>query len=321
MKIIKTIILFFMIMICKNIYAVDIQTNCVTTNCTITSQRVWNQFNQVYLFKPTQPQNSIYFFIVNRNTTSPHSFNLDVYQTPANSIADYTNHKMFWTEDSVNGNCKFVKPNSMTTCWVTTAFASQIAIVISNATTSSGSPDTGDLYITQGEGEPKGQGSGQSFSTDPFQQQQQISEHTYSFTGTYSNPAANRGFIVLDSNTVDVYYNRLIVSSDAAAQAVLQLRGASSTTGSTCTLSGFSNTNLDGTFPTAKSAVYDCSAINFSTSGNALVNINIVFPAGGGTMIIPLTDYYTKRITKGIMGIFPASITGNINVTLTLSEQ
>lgn len=320
MKFIKLIILF--LALSSMGYAQDIRSNCQTVNCTITSQRAWSSFNQVFIFRPTQAQNSIYFFLVNRNPSSNHTITFDVYQTPANSVADYTNNSMFWTKDSVNGDCSNIQSLKMGTCWVTTSFASQVAIVITNSTSESGSPDEGDLYITQGVGEPKGQGNGQSFSSDPYQQQQQLSQNTFGFNGTVSSPTADTAlFLIQTTNTKSVYFNKLTLSTESTSPVVLQLSSTENITAGTCTITAGRNNNLTAptNLPAPLSAVYTCTTANAMTS-NGLINERIIIPPSS-TIVLSLNDYYTKKFTSNVYLWVTANVTGNVNFTTSWSEQ
>jgi len=146
--------------------AQDIRLPVLNPSHIVASNRQWAQMNRIYIFRPKVPQISLYIFFANRNPTNAHSFTLQVYQTPSPLNINWTNNQGFWVEDSINGTCSPVAAATMTACYVNTMFASQIAIRITGATAAAGTPDTGDIYIVQAIGEPKGQTVGSGNTVD-----------------------------------------------------------------------------------------------------------------------------------------------------------
>lgn len=167
----KYFTLLFLFILTNLCYAQDIRLNINSDVYTITKNRQWNQFNQTYIFRPKVPQISLYIFVANRNPTNSHTLTLKVYQTPDSTLNNFSSSSGFWVEDAINGDCNNVSANTMTACYVNTMFAGQITIQITNAASAAGSPDTGDIYIIQAVGEPKGQQAGatQTVITNPFE--------------------------------------------------------------------------------------------------------------------------------------------------------
>jgi len=317
-QIINLIIL--VMLLCGYAKAVDTRISCTQGSCTLTSKSSWASFNQVYLIRPLQPQNSIYFFIANRNPTTAHSITFSVYQTPANSIYDYSNNTGFWVKDSVNGNCTNIPANTMSACWVTTMFASQVAIVITGASAQTGSPDTGDIYINQGIGVPQGQGIGQSFANDSYIQSEQSSQITYSYALIGTNPTANYNlFTIASPGTKTVFFKNLYISTTASAN--IKISWTAILTGGNCTsaMASVYNTNLiAGSNPSAAD-VENCASPQSLTPAQSIFNITI--PAGF-TNILPLTDFYSSNKGTGYLYAYLVTgITATFNSVITWSEQ
>lgn len=311
----------FVLAIASQVRCQDIRSTCSAANCTITSQRPWSDFNHTYIVRPTAAQNSLYIFIANRNTTNPHSLTLAVWQTPSNSVSDFTNNRGFWVQDSLNGNCTIVANTNMQACWVTTMFASQLAIVVSGAGALSGSPDTGDIFITQGVGEPKGQGAGVSFTTDSYQSQAQLTQRTFALSNSFTS-ASNKGSVLLveSTGTGNIYFNRLLVSSTVAATLVLS--PITGYVGCSNYSFFFAPTSL-GNYTQLSNATFktcaDTTAIRDLTGPLAFT---LPIPANQ-LVIVPLTDYYVHAAaTHGLGLYFGADYSGGtLNAVMTWSEQ
>lgn len=302
----------------------DVRVGCGQASCTLTSQQQWSSLNGVYIIRPLALQNSIYFFIANRNTTSNHTITFSVYQTPSNSVSDYSNNSGFWVNDSINGNCTTINAASMISCWVTTMFASQVAIVISGSTNQSGSPDTADIYINQGIGEPKGQGQGQSFVTDNYQQSQLSSHLTFLASIGSSSPAANTNlFAVTNSNSKSIYFKNLVLTTTSATSVPITIKLASGILSAGCTLAPSNVINTAGSgsgIPISTALYYTCTT---PTSAVTIITFNLTIPATG-LLIFPMTEFYcfnNSLYTNYIIGYNTSSVTGNISGYLSWSEQ
>ena len=109
----------------------------------------WQQFNQVWVFRPRKPDSAVYLHIYNRNPNNQHTFTVQFYQTPSNTIHDWTNNQGLWQELAVQGNCSPIPANSTRSCFVNAPLGGQLAIRVTGAVTAPGTPDTADIFIVQ----------------------------------------------------------------------------------------------------------------------------------------------------------------------------
>jgi len=132
--------------------------------CSLETAQAWNTGNQVWIFRPIRPDANVIIFIHNNNTGAVHtSQSVQVFQTPFPDAVDLSNNASRWTQATVIQNptagatCLSVNaasdasPGAAGTgiCYITAAYATQIAIKIIGATGANGANDTFDLQIVQ----------------------------------------------------------------------------------------------------------------------------------------------------------------------------
>jgi hypothetical protein len=162
----------------------DIQVNCAQNpTCTLTPAGglPWASTTQplIFIFRPIAPHATIYIFLHNLNPTSTHTQTVSVYQTPfAQSKApSLSKNASNWLSDTVTQNNLFGIPigscnsipafndtfstlSGLGSCFSSTLFAAQVAIVISSGSAQVGTPDNFELAIIQEIGSPGGSGMG-----------------------------------------------------------------------------------------------------------------------------------------------------------------
>lgn len=153
--------------------AQDIFVPSCSTNysCQLAQNQPWASGNQTWIFAPIAPNVSIYIYLHNRNTTSPHtSQTINVFQTGSTTVSSLSSGADQWAQDSLTQNsiagasCNNVNANAPTvpgasgtgTCYLLTMAAAQVAVKITGAAGANGSPDTFDLSIVQITGTPGG---------------------------------------------------------------------------------------------------------------------------------------------------------------------
>lgn len=117
----------------------------------------WAGFNQVWLVTPETQEVTLRLHFVNRSSAAA-TFTLRVYQSPDPNVANWTDNQGFWEQDNINGgdcgggtfDCAIsLAATSTESVFINTFFANKIAIRITGAAATGGTPDSGDFWIVQ----------------------------------------------------------------------------------------------------------------------------------------------------------------------------
>lgn len=116
---------------------------------TLASSLPWNQLSANYIFTPESPNVGICLFIENQNPTSSHSLTVTAFQTGNPSLSGYAGQTAYWAADQVQGAPASIPAGSVKAAYIETTGAAQVAILVANTTTASGTPDTANIFAVQ----------------------------------------------------------------------------------------------------------------------------------------------------------------------------
>lgn len=117
---------------------------------TIARNLSWASANQTWLLQPIGPNTSACLTFQNLNPTSSHTFALAVFQAADLTLTSYTGNQALFTPSVVNGKPSPIAAATSIDVSVSLSGAAQFAIVISSASSATGSPDTLNIFVTQG---------------------------------------------------------------------------------------------------------------------------------------------------------------------------
>jgi len=106
-------------------------------------------FNRTYVLVPNSPNSSVCVYVVNNNPTSSHTFTLAVAQSADPRVTNFSSNLGRFQSAPVQGSPSPVAAGTMTSAFVVSTAAAEIALQFSGSSPQAGSPDTADLFMVQ----------------------------------------------------------------------------------------------------------------------------------------------------------------------------
>lgn len=270
--------------------------------------------SQTYVFTPLSPDHSLCLSMVNNNTTSTHSFNLNIFTTGDNNTPDYTHNTGRYTPITPVGLPNIISSNSSIYFYVPSKSAAKVALVFTGGNTQAGSPDTVDIFAVQTTNTSCGTIPPQATITESYGTQ-------FLSQQSFINPTINLGLLSVNSNNTTqktIFFNKVVVSTTVNITIFVQpIQNA----GSTCTAVGPFPLKLGNIQFPSTIAVSNFGCASPPTFAVGAIPATYSIPANS-SLTIDLTGYQVVGVSNsGLTVASTASVTGTVWVTFFWTEK
>jgi hypothetical protein len=127
----------------------DVHVSGASYYVTLAQNVAWNQLSANYIFTPQSPNVGVCLFIENKNPTSTHSLTVAAFQNGNPSLTGYAASPALWASDLIQYPPASIPAGTVAAAYINTTGAANVAIVVSGTSTSSGTPDTANIFVVQ----------------------------------------------------------------------------------------------------------------------------------------------------------------------------
>jgi hypothetical protein len=283
---------------------------------------------QTYILTPQTPDYGFCVSIVNNNPTSAHTFTVSAFQSGDSNVVDYSHNTGRYASLALVGLPSPVPAATTNTFFVRSNGAAKIAFVFAGASTQAGSPDTVDIFAVQttavgcGTVNPQtGQlytlatpNSGTSSATPIMAVSDGLSQ-AFSSNIALTNPGANLEVLsVINQGTKNIYFDKLILSASAIANANVY---TVTNVGTTCSTPGSINLKISSGVTSTTTTTSQCGV----GSSRILLIDTIALNASSATIIDLKGIIAVAGQTTGLQIVNSTALTGRFSATLMWYEK